>query len=260
MTLPIGLVGVALFIVIAELGRALVGKLFGYQAERHAIPIMKLPGSRGTQGFRLALILAGPVTVYLVVAVMAFALFKCNGIVVPEGATEISETMRGFDAATKLAAGDTILEVDGAPFAGGAPTLSHLITAKQGASVALTIERAGAKHTVTLEPTQREGRWLVGIVLTPKRDHGMGKALGAAILYPANQAAHTFEAVIEIVKGSEQAEAGGPVRIVEEFSTAFETSLPQVIIQIGMIFGVYTLIGLALFDLVRALLLILFRS
>jgi membrane-associated protease RseP (regulator of RpoE activity) len=260
MTVGIGLAAVVAFLVIAELGRVLVARLFGYQAERHAIPIMKLPGSRGTQGFRLALILAGPLTVYLAIAVLAFGVFRCTGTPNPDTATEISTTMDGGGAAGKLAAGDVIVEVDGAPFAGGSTRLVELVGAKQGAPVALTVERAGARQTITVKPTERDGRWLLGIQLTAKREHSTGRALRDGIEYPAVQVARTFESLIEIFRGSEEPDGGGPVRIVSEFQRAFETSSAILILQLGMIFGTYTLIGLALFDLVRALLLILFRS
>lgn len=246
------------FVVIAELGRWAVGRLFGYQAERHAIPIMKLPGSRGSQGFRLALILAGPVTTYLAVAILAFTFFRCHGTT--GIANEIGEVTPDSVARGKLEPGDTILEVDGAPFPGGARVLVEHVNVKQGAPITMTVERAGSKQTVTVTPKQKDGTWRLGVVLRGKREHSTGQALRDASLFPATQIALTFKSLIEIFKGSETAEPGGPVRIVEEFHNAFEVSGFALVLQLGMIFGTYTLIGLALFDLVRALLLILFRS
>ncbi len=262
MNVPIGIAAIVGFLVIAELGRLVVAKLFGYQAERHAIPIMKLPGSRGSQGFRLALILAGPVTIYLTVAILAFCFFRCQTTAIPEQARTIEGVLEGHDAAGKLVPGDVILEVDGAPFAGGPARLRDLVNAKQGAAVTIAIERAAAKQTVTVMPTQRDGRWVLGVALAPLREPtGTGAALKEAIVYPAAQVARTFQGLIEIFKGSDRAEAGGPVRIVDEFRTAFDgPSGAGLVLLTGMIFGTWALIALSLFDLVRALLLILFRS
>ncbi len=258
MTIPIGIAAIVAFVVIAELGRWMFGKLFGYQAERHAIPIMKLPGSRGSQGFRLGLILAGPVTTYLAVAILAFAFFRCHGT--PGTVNEIGDVMLDSDARGKLELGDTILEVDGEPFPGGAQVLVEHVNVTQGAPIALAIERAGDRQTVTIKPKQTDGRWRLGIVLGASRERSTGKALRDASLYPATQIAQTFKSLIEIFKDSDPIEAGGPVRIVSEFRRAFEISGSELILQLGMIFGTYALIAIALFDLVRALLLILFRS
>lgn len=260
MTVGVGLAAIVGFLVIAELGRALVAKLFGYQAERHAIPIMKLPGSRGSSGFRLALILAGPVTVYLAVAALAFGFFACRGQVQPrEEARTIARVMEGFHAAGQVAAGDVILEVEDRAFAGGAARLSEQVNAKGGAPVILTVERRGTKQTLTVTPTRRDDRWVLGVVLEPARDYSVGTAFRNGITHPATRAAAIFEALIALVTGRDEPDAGGPVRIVDEFRTV-EVSGADLALQLGMLFGTYTLIGLALFDLVRALLLILFRS
>jgi membrane-associated protease RseP (regulator of RpoE activity) len=260
MAIGIGLAVMVGLVVVAELGRALVAKVFGYPPERHAIPIMKLPGIRGTTGFRLTLILAGPVTAYLAVAILAFGFFRCTGTPTTDGANEITATLDGFEATRRLAAGDVVLEVDGAPFSGGAATLSQLVNAKHGAPIALTIERAGAKQIVSVAPAKHESGWRLGMVLASKREYSTTKSLGRAIVYPAEQAAATFKSLIEIFKGREEPEAGGPVRIVAEFRRAFDASLAEQIVGIAMICGTWATMLIALFDLVRALLLILFRS
>lgn len=259
MNVPIGIAAVVAFLVIAELGRVLVARLFSYPPERHAIPIMKLPGSRGTTGFRLALILAGPVMVYLAVAGLAFAFFRCHGTVAPEGATTVEHVLEGGGAKGKLEPGDVIVDVDGVAFSGGAPALSTLVNAKAGKAMVVTVERAGAKQSYTITPTQRDGRWLFGVQLTAKREYSTVGSLKAGVRYPAKQAMSTGYGLIELVRGADVVEAGGPVRIVAELRAAEPTTREQVL-QTGMVFGTWTLMLLALFDLVRALFLILFRS
>lgn len=261
MNVPIGVGAVVAFLVIAELGRVVVAKLFGYQPERHAIPIMKLPGERGSQGFRLALILAGPVTVYLAVAGLAVGFYRCHGQPAPaETATEIGSLVEGTDAHAKLAPGDVLVEVDGARFSGGTAALRALVDAKHGAPLELVVERAGARQPVRITPTQRDGQWVLGLRLVAARDHRLGAALREGIQYPAKQIAGTFAALLELIEGAEEPDAAGPTRLVTEFREAFEVSTGSLVVWVGMLFGTYTLIGLALFDLIRALLLILFRS
>jgi membrane-associated protease RseP (regulator of RpoE activity) len=260
MNIPIGLGAVVAFLVIAELGRVVVARLFSYPPERHAIPIMKLPGARGTTGFRLALILAGPVTVYLAVAALAFAFFRCHGTAAPERATTIEQVIEGSGASGKLEPGDVILEVDGTAFSGGSTALTAQVAAKAGAPVAITVDRGGAKQSVTVTPTQRDGRWLLGVQLAAKRQYSTVESLEDGFWYPTKQAAQTGQGLLEIFRGTDEVDAGGPVRIVSEFRSGTELTTSNLVLLMGMIFGTWTLIALALFDLVRALFLILFRS
>lgn len=260
MNIPLGLGFVVAFIVVAEIGRALVGKLFGYQAERHAIPIMKLPGMRGTMGFRLTLILAGPVTVYLATAAVAFAFFRCHGTEAPQAATVVTSVLKDHDASGKLEVADVIVEVDGAPFPGGAATLGGLVNAKAGAPIDLVVERAGERKGVTLRPTKRDDKWLLGVVLAAEREYSTTGSIKQGFFYPMRQAAETGEQLIKIFTGDDAPDAGGPIRIAEEFRRAFDTTTTELVLTTGMIFGTWTLLLLALFDLVRALFLILFRS
>jgi len=260
VSIPIGIGVIVGFLVIAELGRMIVAKLFGYPPERHFIPIMKLPGIRGTTGFRLTLILAGPVTIYLTVAALAFGYFRCTGTPSQEASREVERVMERFDAVGKLQAGDLIVEVDGSPFYGGASVLSEHVESKKGAPIALTVERAGAKQSFTVNPTKSDGRLLLGIVFASKREHSTVDSLKDGFFYPAHQSARTLASFIDIFTGKDTPDAGGPVRIVQEFSSAFESSTGASVLAYAMIFGTWALMLLGLFDLVRALLLILFRS
>lgn len=259
MNIPLGLGFVVAFIVVAEIGRALVGKLFGYQAERHAIPIMKLPGMRGTMGFRLTLILAGPVAVYLATAVLAFAFFRCHGTEA-QTAKVVTTVQQDHDASGKIEINDVIVEVDGAPFPGGAPTLGGLVNAKAGGPINLTVERAGERKSFTLRPTKRDDKWLLGVVLAAEREYSTAGSIKQGFFYPMHQAAETGAELIKIFTRDDTPDAGGPIRLASEFRRAFETTTTELVLTTGMIFGTWTLLLLALFDLVRALFLILFRS
>jgi membrane-associated protease RseP (regulator of RpoE activity) len=263
MGIGVGAAALVGIVLIAELGRLLLAKLFGYQAERHAIPIMKLPGMRGTTGFRLALILAGPVAGYLFVAGLAFAYAKCHGVPSDQPVVTIKSTLEGFDAHGKLFPHDVIVKIDDAPFAGGAAELTRLVTAKRGAPIMFTVRRGDDVRTVAVTPKSSEldpeRKYLVGVLLQPVLETSVGTAGRHAITYPAKQAAAILKGFIDIFAGTEQIDAGGPVRIVTEFQYAFEEPSTQVL-QLGAMLATYALLALAMFDLFRALFLILFRS
>ncbi|MBA2544452.1 MAG: PDZ domain-containing protein [Deltaproteobacteria bacterium] len=260
MIIPIGLVALVAVVVIAELGRLLVAKLFGYPPERHAIPIMKLPGIRGTTGFRLTLILAGPVAAYLAISMLAFLHFRSAGFAVAASARTVGTTVETFDAVSKLQPGDVILEVDGNTFMGSAAELAAQVEARNGAAVALTVERDGAKQTVTIQPKKApDGRWRLGVTLDP-RVKSTSASLKRAIVYPIDTTIAIASGLVALFKGSEDDDAGGPVRIAAEFRSEMSTSAFESTTSIAMLLGVYALLALALFDLVRVLLLVLFRS
>ena len=65
----------------------------------------------------------------------------------------------------------------------------------------------------------------------------------------------------EIFKRTAEVDPGGPFWIVSEVRSASDgTTTGQLVLQTGMVFGTWTLLLLVLFDLGRALFLILFRS
>jgi membrane-associated protease RseP (regulator of RpoE activity) len=253
------LVGVVVGLVLAaELGRTLVARVFGYQPERlRVIKLMNLPGSHGSQGFRLALILAGPASAYLAIAGLAFGYFACVGQISDTPPRRVAHLPEGFDASRKLAVDDLIVEVEGKPFAGGANVLSEQVNAKRGAPITLVVERAGERRAVTLEPREIDSRWRLGVAMAPDRERKIGSALRDAIVYPAAQTGSVVKGFIEVFKGSEEAEPGGPVRIVSEFKVDTE---PGRYVLVTLLVAIYVWIVLVLFDLVRALLLLLFRS
>jgi hypothetical protein len=95
-------------------------------------------------------------------------------------------------------------------------------------------------------------------VLRTERDFSKGTAARKAIAYPVVQSMEVGRGLVALFKGEEKADVGGPVRIVSEFSSAIENDGWQ--LAFGMTLGVYVLLVLVMFDIGRAIFLLLFRS
>ena len=180
---------------------------------------------------QLVTILAGPATDWAATIVAAMLLYSCHGVDAPRW-YGVGSTERGSPAEGKLAAGDRITALDHVPlFVYSGPTLSERVNAAQGAPVVLTIERDGTSHDVAVTPREERAgdrsRWLLGIRVE-RQDEAIRldllDAAGRAAMYPFAVTATIARAWYRIVAGSEQADYGGPVRMVEEFSHAFGIS------------------------------------
>jgi regulator of sigma E protease len=202
---------------------------------------------------RLATILAGPAASYLGVAAIAMALYTCHGIDVPRW-YGVGSVVPGSAAADKLQPGDVIRAFDHAPLAIDIrPTLGERVNQGRGAPVTLAIERNGEPRDVVIEPKQTTDAsgaptWRLGVQLEAREltvSIGVVDAARRGLVYPAAQARVMATALYRIVVGSESADPGGPVRMVMEFSKAFQLGIGTAI-QLVMLLGVYLGLFLAL--------------
>lgn len=209
---------------------------------------------------RFVTILAGPATNYISAVILAFGLFTLHGVDSTESFYGVESVLPDHDAAGKLEQGDRLLAVDGEPlFANRAPSLTQRVKAKQGAPVTLTIRRAGAERQVIITPkqgTDDKGNptFLLGIRHTRQQevvDVGVVTAAGHALAYPVEQSKLIVSGLYKIVTGEEKAEAGGPVRITEEFKRAFETGLVrgiELLMMLSVYLGLFNLLPLPALD------------
>lgn len=215
---------------------------------------------------RFLTIFAGPATNYLSAIVLALALFTCHGIDVPHwyGVGKVIEpdakTGVRYDAYGKLEVGDRITKVDGAPvFLDSRPTLTERINQAKDKPVTLTVERDGKPFDVVLRPRLGQNKagaptWMVGIEI----DHqdlavgvSFGEALRRAVAYPVDQTRAIGRALYGIVFGTEKADPGGPVRMVEEFYKAFSTSIVQgigLVMMLSVYLGLFNLLPIPALD------------
>lgn len=203
---------------------------------------------------RFVTIFAGPATNYVSAIALAFGLYTCHGVDSAQRYYGVVEVMPGYDAAGKLEPGDRILALDDAPLVANGPglNLTERVVAKQGAPVKVTVQRAGKRVDVTITPkrsTDEAGKptYLLGIKRNQQADVvdiGVLDAAGRALIYPVEQTKLIVAGLYGIIQGTEEADPGGPKRIVEEFKGAFEVGIVQGI-RLLMLLSVY----LGLFNL-----------
>lgn len=244
-------------LIASELARTLIARLTGLELGRW-MRLMRLPGRTGSKSTRLLAIASGPLGAYLAISLLAFGLFRCRGIADPVTATRVATTADGFAAAGKLVEGDRILAVDGIAFEGGSRELSRLVQLTAGRAVVLEIERDGARQNVPIDPMRADdGAWRLGVTLDPMvRDNALSAR--TAIAYPARQAAAIIGGIVEILTGHEEADIGGPVRIVAEFR-APPMSIATQLLDVVLLLAVYLWLALVAFDVVRAIVLLVRR-
>jgi regulator of sigma E protease len=224
---------------------------------------------------RFVTIFAGPATNYVSAIVLAMALYTCHGVDEPHW-YGVGKVLPGYDAQGKLEPGDRLLEVNHTPLLlENTHELTDRVTASQGAPLALKIERGGATMEVTVKPTLANDRrpleelarqvpvmaphvamitrnwaepvWRIGI--QPETQYqavkvGTVAAVRRAFVYPILQTKAIAAGLYGIVFGNEQADPGGPKRMVEEFYHAFKAGLVPGI-KLLMLLSVY----LGLFNL-----------
>lgn len=210
---------------------------------------------------RFLTIFAGPATNYLSAIVLAFGLYTCHGVASNVSYLTVADVMKDFDASGKLESGDRILAVDGTQVYGNSsPSMTELVSAKQGAPVTLTIRRAGKDSEVAIKPVLRHGWWtdepyyLVGITRYAEYDTvkiGVGDAAKRAVIFPVIQTQRIVEGLAGIFKGTEKADPGGPKRILDEFKKAFGHSIVagiELLMMLSVYLGLFNLFPLPALD------------
>ena len=210
---------------------------------------------------RFLTIFAGPATNWLSAIALALILYSVYGV----KSQERWFGVHGFhqDAAVKgiLEVGDRVLAVDGQPVYLRAPdgtanpeSLRKLVSAKQGQPVTVTVQRHGVKRDFTVTPRigkdekgelikDRAGQqvYLLGFKIEEQFDRrsvGVGGTITSAFRYPVDQTVLIMTGLYQVVTGQAKAELGGPVRIVEEFSAAFESGFVDGL-ELLMVLSVY---------------------
>jgi len=216
---------------------------------------------------RFVTIFAGPATNYLSAIALAMALFTCHGRDATEREIHVADVLPDYDAVGKLQIEDRILKVDGVPlYANEGETLTERVMKKQGAPVKLTIRRDGQEREVEITPRpardkadqlikDKEGRQVYYLGIAPSNrivvDTGIIDAAWYALEYPIEQTKLIASGLYGIIVGTEKADPGGPVRIVGEFSKAFDYSLVagiKMLMMLSVYLGLFNLFPLPALD------------
>jgi regulator of sigma E protease len=206
---------------------------------------------------RFATIFAGPATNYLSAIILAFLLYSCHGM--KSNHWHVGELLEGYDAYHKLAPGDHIVAVDNVPmFAPSATDLAEKVNARNGAPMKLTVWRGVFVFDVVITPkiaTNEQTKlptYRLGILQAQDLAQvGYGEAAGAALVYPVEQTKVIGKGLYDIVFGSAKADPGGPKRIVEEFSKAFNNGWVngiELVMMLSVYLGMFNLFPLPALD------------
>jgi len=229
---------------------------------------------------RFVTIFAGPATNYLSAIVIAMALYTCHGVESRQF-NAVNEALPGYDAHGKLEAGDRLLAVNHVSLAEGT-TLPERIKAANGGPVTITVERDGVQHDYQITPrlalaperaqiqqlavaapalapltTQLLAKmptpsWRIGVAQEPALVKiGVLEAGREALWYPVAQTKQIGSQLYGIVFGSEKADPGGPIRMVEEFQRAFSSSWTrgiQLVMALSVYLGLFNLLPIPALD------------
>jgi hypothetical protein len=255
--------GVAVLPVLLAhaLGRYGVVRLARLPLDNPRLRLLIPVGGADRTGARLGALAAGTAAAYLAVAALVFGFATCHGLPTGRSSVVVADVMDGYPADGKLQPGDRILAVDRVPLQTGVgSSLKDLVSSKEGAPVTLTVRRADALLDVEIRLEAQENDdhavWLVGARLThrPEVETGAAAAAGFAIRFPIAAAP---DAVLRLANGLfpidvDDEEAGGPVRIVDEFRASRSSAVSFHAWRYGLPVAAAALLVLAALDVVAA--------
>jgi regulator of sigma E protease len=208
---------------------------------------------------RFLTIFAGPATNYLSAIVLAMLLYTCHGSDVPKW-YGVGAVLKDYDAYGKLEHGDRIVAVDHKPLEwSNGDELIQRVKAANGAPITLSIERDGQPREVIVKPRQDKDAsgntlWRIGVqpyAQTVTVDIGVVNAARAAIQFPIDESRWIGKTLYGIVFGSEKADPGGPVRMVEEFYHAFSAGIAHgifLLMRLSVYLGLFNLLPIPALD------------
>jgi regulator of sigma E protease len=217
---------------------------------------------------RFVTIFAGPATNYLSALLLAFCLYTCHGERGQDRWYGVDHVLADYNAVGKLESGDRILRVDGAPLsAAEGKSLTERVNEKHGAALALTVLREGKELEVSIVPKPAKGSdgqalknpdgspmFILGIKPTVQWntvDVGIATAAADAVAYPIKQTREIMRGLYGIVFGSDQADPGGPKRMIDEFSKAFKAGFVpgiELLMMLSVYLGLFNLFPLPALD------------
>ncbi len=224
---------------------------------------------------RFVTIFAGPATNYISALVLALALFTCHGMDSSWRWYAVAGVNQDYDAYGKLEVGDRILAIDhhnilsvgeytlpsGEVLRGDTGAFKKSLAAKKGAPVTLTVLRDGKQLDLTLKPKletekEKDGSpiYRLGISLAQQPDVldvGIVTAAVGAVEYPIEQTKAIASGLWQIVTREQEADPGGPVRIFDEFSRAWELGFVpgiKLLMVLSVYLGLFNLLPLPALD------------
>lgn len=204
---------------------------------------------------RLATIVAGPATNYLCAVVFCLGLFMIWGMPNPTVTTKVDGVVGGGPADTAgIRPGDRIRRIDGKEVQ-SPEEVRNAVGASTGRRLAFELERAGDRVPVQVQPRPRQGGGFeIGVkfeIAQAWEPVSTGRAVGAALEWPAQATVAVLGNLWRIVRGREKAEVGGPVEIVRQLKRGFETGMRdalQLLTVLNLMLCIFNLLPIPALD------------
>lgn len=180
------------------------------------------PGSYGAKPAwrRMLVVLAGPLANYLLALGLLVALYASGThVVVP---LTVGTVQPGSEAArAQLLPGDRIVHVNGAALKNWSAFV-QVVADNPGRELTLDVLREGEARTVTVRPRPDErGAGRIGVSQQYVfRQHGLGEALGHALVHTRTVAGEVVGLLRRMALGAEDSEPTSPVALVRQSSDA----------------------------------------
>lgn len=210
---------------------------------------------------RFLTIFAGPATNWISAILLALLLYSVSGIKSTERWFGVGAVTDDAAAAGFLKPGDRVLSINDSPIRlvtdSGVQypisTVTKIVSSQSGQPVKISVQREGKVLDYNITPKQafdKEGKpelldgkpvFRLGFRIAEQHDRrrlGFVDTTRAALRYPVDQTALIMGGLYDVVTGKAKAELGGPVRIVEEFSAAFDSGFVDGI-ELLMVLSVY---------------------
>ena len=258
MSLLLAILGLALLIVVHELGHFVVARLCGLRVERFSIGFGKplVADKRGDTIFqiapiplggfvqitglnpheefdrndpfvypnrprwmRLSVLVAGPFANYVTASVLALVMFGVYGV----PSLKVEEVMPNTAAEKAgLKSGDELLEANGQPVSVRNP-ITQMIAKSNGLPVVIKIQRAGQQQVISVVPQPQDGTYRIGVKIGGGSLHQslpMAEAVVLAARVPYDLSVHFLDGFWQMITGKQKAALSGPLGIAQKMKQA----------------------------------------
>lgn len=206
---------------------------------------------------RIATIAAGPFANYLGAMALVFVLAVSAGL--PQHETlepmTIGQVQEGTPAAEAgLEVGDVVVEANGRSV-GNVEDLIEVTSPRAGEATTYVVERNGERlDPITITPTEREGRGVIGVVAEMEKRYvpvGVGEALEKAVVLPFQVTALQVGGIYEMIRKQDSKGLVGPVGMGEIVAESAESGVPDyvmILVLLSVALGFFNLLPLPALD------------
>ena len=202
---------------------------------------------------QFATVVAGPLVNYLFAIVILVLVMLAWGAPRPQIA--IDRVLEKSPAAVGgVKAGDRLMAINGKKIRGTEHMLA-MITASGGKPLTIKVQRDSGQSVLTVKPKPQGSSYKIGVsfrLAVTFQEISAGAALSAAVAYPWRESKKIVTGLGRLVSGKAKTDqVGGPVEIVRQLKTSFDTSIANALLFLAMLnvyLGLFNLLPLPALD------------